>query len=131
MPLADFTDVFPTLCELAGLALPTDRRLDGRSLAPFLRGDDGAKPPREWIFCQYHTRRTVRDARFKLYSTGELYDVERDREETTDLAGAGDGAGIAARRRLQAVLDSLPPDAPPPFKLRSQSAFKLEMEGKL
>ena len=130
VPLAEFADIFPTVCEFAGVSLPVGREFDGVSLAPYLRNDAGAKPPREWIFCQYHKRRTVRDERFKLYSTGELYDVSRDPEETANLAASDDSQIVAARVRLQTALDTLPPDSPPPFKLRSQSAFKLETEGK-
>ncbi|MBA4017474.1 MAG: hypothetical protein C0483_09910 [Pirellula sp.] len=131
IPLADFTDIFPTLCAFADVPLPTGREFDGRSLAPYLQASEGAKTPREWIFCQYHIRRTVRDEQFKLYSTGELYDVSRDPAELQNLIASDDSRAGAARKRLQAVLDSLPPDSPPPFKLRSQSAFKLESEGKL
>ena len=107
------------------------RAFDGRSLAAYLQGRRGAQPPREWIFCQYHKRRTVRDERFKLYTTGELYDVDRDPAELQNLAESDNPQAAAAQARLRAVLDSLPPDSPPPFKLRSQSAFKLESEGKL
>jgi len=128
--LTDFTDIFPTVCEFAGVPLPAGRELDGRSLAAYLRGTVD-KPPREWMLCQYHKRRTVRDERFKLYSTGEFYDVAVDPAETTNLAASDDAIAVAARTKLQGVLDSLPPDAPPPFKLRSQSSFKLEREGKL
>jgi hypothetical protein len=71
----------------------------------------------------------VRDERFKLYSTGELYDAEGDREETTNLATSEDPAATAARAKLQAVLDSLPEDSRPPIKLLSQSAFKLRSAG--
>lgn len=131
IPLADFTDIFPTLCEVADVPLPAGREFDGRSLTAYLRGSDGAKPPRKWIFCQYHHRRTVRDVRFKLYSTGELYDVSRDPAELQNLAASDDSHAVAARARLRAVLDLLPPDSPTPFKLRSQNAFKLESEGKL
>jgi arylsulfatase A-like enzyme len=131
VPLADFSDIFPTVCDLARVPLPQGRVLDGRSLARYLRGEVGVEPPRDWIFCQYHKRRTVRDQQFKLYSTGELYDVQRDPDESQSLADAGDPAVMAARVRLQATLDLLPPDSPPPFKLRSQSAFKLESDGKL
>jgi arylsulfatase A len=132
IPLADFTDIFPTVCEFAGVALPAGREFDGRSLAPYLRSDANAKPPRDTIFCQYHKRRVVRDARFKLYSTGELYDANADAAESNNLADSTEAEVVAARERLQRVLATFPPDdAPPPFKLRSQSAFKLESEGKL
>jgi arylsulfatase A-like enzyme len=127
--LADFSDVFPTVCELTGVEIPRDLVLDGRSQAAVLRGVAGAKPAREWIFNQLHTRRVVRDERFKLYSTGELFDAEGDREETQNLAASDDPAAVAARTRLEAVLASLPPDSPPPIKLLSQSAFKLRSAG--
>jgi arylsulfatase A-like enzyme len=125
VPLADFSDVFPTVCDLAGVTLPAGLVLDGRSQARVLQGLPGAEPPRDWIFNQYHTRRAVRDRRYKLYSTGELYDVQADRNEEHDLAGSGDADALAARDRLARVLATIPPDAPPPFRLLSQSAFKL------
>jgi arylsulfatase A-like enzyme len=131
IPLADFTDIFPTLCDLSGVDLPPGRAFDGRSLAEYLRGAQGARPPREWIFCQYHTRRVVRDARYKLYSTGELYDVSADPEETRDISSSSDASVVAACARLKKALATLPPDSPPPFELRSQSAFKLRQAGEL
>jgi arylsulfatase A-like enzyme len=128
IPLADFSDVFPTLCELAGVPLPPGVTLDGRSLAGFLRGKPAASPPRDWIFNQYDTNRVVRDTRFKLYGDGRLFDVTADPDEQRDLAGSREPATVAARDRLQGALASLPPDAPPPFLLRSQSGFKLRAE---
>lgn len=130
IPLADFTDLFPTLCNAADIALPANRDFDGRSLWPYLSGAT-SNPPREWIFNQYHKRRVVRDRQYKLYSTGEFYDVEADPAETTNLAASNESPVVAARNRLSGVLSTFPPDSPPPFKLRSQSAFKLESEGKL
>ena len=53
VPLADFSDVFPTLCELTGVPLPAGVVLDGRSQATVLLGLPGAVPPRHWIFNQY------------------------------------------------------------------------------
>jgi len=128
--LADFTDVYPTVCDLAGVPLPKNVVFDGRSHAPLLRGEPGAKPARKWILNQYHTTRVVRDTGFKLYSTGEFYDVAADPGEKTNLASSAEPAHTAARKRLATLLDSLPPDSPPPFKLLSQSAFRLRTQQK-
>ena len=95
--LADFTDVYPTVCDLAGVLLPKNIVLDGRSHAPLLRGEPGAKPARKWIFNQYHTTRVVRDIGFKLYSTGEFYDIAADPGEKTNLASIAEPPHAAAR----------------------------------
>jgi arylsulfatase A len=125
IPLADFSDVFPTLCEFTGVPVPKNVLLDGRSHAAVLRNQPGAKPAREWIFNQYGGTRCVRDTRYKLYSTGKFFDVQHDPQEVTDLAASSAPEHAAARERLAAVLAAMPADAPPPFPLRSQSAFKL------
>lgn len=125
VPLADFSDVFPTLCEFASIPLPAGVTLDGRSHARFLRGEPGARPAREWIFNQLHTLRVVRDTRYKLYSDGRCFDANSDLEEQHDLARSTVPEVVAARDRLQRALASLPPDSPPPFPLRSQAVFKL------
>ncbi|MBI5774478.1 MAG: sulfatase-like hydrolase/transferase [Verrucomicrobia bacterium] len=124
LPLADFSDVFPTLCELAGLPLPKGVALDGKSFAASLR-DPSAKPHRDWIFNQLHTLRVVRDQRFKLYSDGRFFDANADPEEQRPLSTGLSPESAIARRNLQRALDSLSPDAAPPFPLRSQAVFKL------
>jgi len=127
--LADFSDLLPTLCEFAGVPLPAGVTLDGRSHARVLRGEPGAPAAREWIFNQLHTLRVVRDTRFKLYSDGRCFDLNADPEEQQDLARSTAPEVTAARGRLQRALDSLPPDSPPPFPLRSQAVFKLRSAG--
>ena len=122
--LADFSDLLPTFCELGGAPLPEDVTIDGRSFARTLL-DPSVPEPRRWIFNQYHQQRVVSDGRFKLYSDGRLFDLQQDWAEQEDLAASCDPATQAARHRLQAVLDSLPPDNEPPFPIRSQSAFRL------
>lgn len=127
LPLADFTDLYPTICDLAGVPLSPKHKCDGQSLANFLLGKSD-KPPRDWILNEYHQTRVVRDTRYKLYSDGRLYDANNDPAETSDLSGSTDATTTAACRRLQDVLNSLPADAPPPFPLRSLFAFKLAAE---
>jgi len=129
-PLADFTDIYPTICELTGVSLSPQHRVDGCSFAAFLRGAPGATPPRTWILNEYNDVRVVRDTRFKLYSDGRFFDGNTDSAEQFDLARSTDPVAVAARERLSQVLASLPPDVPPPFPLRSLSAFKIRGEAR-
>src|SRR5439155_5604908 len=45
--LVDSTDFLPTLCEAAGVPVPMDLKIDGRSFLSQLRGQKGN--PREWM----------------------------------------------------------------------------------
>ena len=120
--LTDFTDIFPTICELARVPTPAKLALDGKSLAGFLLGK--GELPRKWIFNEYRPDRVVRGDRFKLYGTGNLYDLEGDPGETKPVGAGVNPAADRARRELQTVLDSMPADTPLPFPHRSLSAFR-------
>jgi arylsulfatase A-like enzyme len=89
------TDWLPTLLELAGASVPP--RLDGVSLAGLLTGRSAAPArPIYFHFPHYNNQGgkpagAVRDGDWKLiefYEDGalELYDLARDRSETTNLA---------------------------------------------
>jgi len=122
-PLADFTDIFPTICELADAQPPRSLKIDGQSFASFLLGK--APAPRKWIFNHYGDERVVRDVRFKLKNNGDLYDLEADPTEQHPLPKE---AEPSVRARLQAVLDQMPESMPLPFPHRSLSAFKKRAE---
>lgn len=126
-PLADFTDIFPTVCDLAGVALPSGVPVDGKSFAPFLRGE--SSPPRSWIFNHYGDERVARDERYKLWQNGSLFDLKTDPGEEHPLSMDAPGAASAARQKLQAVLDQMPPSTLLPFPHRSLSAFKKRAAG--
>lgn len=104
------TDFLPTVCEAAGAPVPAN--LDGVSFLPQLRGEQGT--PRQWIYSWYSPRQkpdlTVRecafDARFKLYRSGQFYDLRADMDETKPLpVGALAGEAAEAARKLQSVLE--------------------------
>jgi len=110
--LIDFTDFLPTFTETAGVSIPRNLTTDGRSFLPQLCGRRGH--PREWVFCHYFRdpgnpiQRFARDKRWKLYQTGDLFDLQSDPLEQSAIASDGSNTGAAAaRRRLQVVLDSL------------------------
>jgi arylsulfatase A len=104
--LVDFSDFFPTLVELAGAKLPEGVTLDGQSFAPQLLSRPGK--PREWVYGHLNGNRYVRDARWKLYGDGTLCDMrEAPFREVSIAKGSEDATAVAARQRLQAVLDRL------------------------
>ena len=89
--LVDFSDILPTVVELAGAKLPAGVRLDGRSFAPQLRGQRGQ--PRDWSYCWYERNgkrnkasQHVRTVRHKLYADGRFFDVIRDPLEESPLS---------------------------------------------
>lgn len=80
-------DLFPTLCDLAGLTLPAG--VDGVSLAPLLRGEEAA--PRELLVTAYCEQRAITDGRYKLIrhtriNRSQLFDLESDPYEMHDLS---------------------------------------------
>ena len=93
--------------------LPSDVKLDGRRFLPQLRGAEGQ--PREWVYSWYSPRQaagdmTVREFafnhRFKLYRSGEFFDLSKDPEEKQPLDVASlDGEAAAAAKLLQGALD--------------------------
>ncbi len=108
--LVDFSDFFATFAEVAGAKMPEGVTFDSRSFAPQLRGETGT--PREWIYVQLGANWYVRNQGFKLTQNGALFDMsEAPFVEKAVAADAKDEAALAARAKLQVVLDQLNPAA--------------------
>ena len=87
--LVDFSDFLPTLSEAANINIDS-LDVDGRSFLPRLHGEKGT--PREWIYSWYSrngdlekARVFARNHRYKLYSSGEFYEIPVDYEELHPL----------------------------------------------
>lgn len=109
---ATLTDVYPTLCELAELPIPS--QCDGHSLVPQLL--DPTKEHNRLSLTSYafgpEPSHAVSDHRYRLirYADGfeELYDFQNDPNEFTNLATSEDFAEIKANLNL-GIPDSVAP----------------------
>ena len=104
--LVDLSDFLPTFAELAHAELPAGVPLDGHSFAAQLRGQPG--PKRDWVYGGFEGRSYVRGERFKLYASGELFDLDADPDEKSPLPTTQDSAeSSAARTALAGAFGSL------------------------
>lgn len=109
--LVDSTDFLPTICEAASVSVPDELKIDGRSFFPQLRGEKGN--PRAWSYSWYSRDGGLAAARefafnrgYKLYRTGEFYDLEKDAEEQRPLPlRTLEGEAAVAAKLLHAALD--------------------------
>jgi arylsulfatase A-like enzyme len=147
--LVEFLDIFPTLCDLAGLPLPG--HLEGKSMKPLL--DQPDQPWKEGAFSQFFRRHedlpymghTIRTDRYRYVEwcnldTGELvakelYDHRGDPQENVNIADRPENRQIVTRlhRQLRETCPALEPG--PRARGRksgdSQEAVKLHIRNQL
>lgn len=98
--IAGVIDVMPTLCGLAGVPLPRDRKLDGKDIFP-LCTQPGAKTPHEAIYSMSGAQlSTVRSGKWKLHvlqpAPGPAYMSETGAGKWVDPRGP-DGVTLIAQ----------------------------------
>jgi arylsulfatase A len=108
--LISSVDFLPTICQAVGVATPAN--VDGVSFLPQIRGEKGT--PREWLYSWYSPRQQADatvieyafDHRYKLYRTGQFFDLSVDASESkpTKVAELAGPASDAAKK-LHAALD--------------------------
>jgi len=108
----DYTHIYPTLCEVAGLPVP--EHVKGPSLMPLLK-DPQAKWEHIAVCSHGRGNHAARDAQWRYirYADGteELYDHSKDPYEWTNLAG---DAGLSEiKARLGAVFPAADSEAKP------------------
>lgn len=94
----DYTNLYPTICELTGL--PAPGHVKGASLTPLLK-DPSAKWDGVAVCTHGKGNHAVRDAQWRYirYADGgeELYDHSKDPHEWTNLAGEASMGDIKAK----------------------------------
>jgi len=127
--LVDFTDLAPTICDLAMLRPVKDEpAFDGRSFAAVIAGQPPDEP-REWIMAMgggplefdgesvvardKFVERVLRDHRYKVHVTtartiDALYDLESDPAEQQNLISSDAPEHVQARQKFQKAVDAFP-----------------------
>ena len=83
--IAGAIDLLPTLADLAGLELRTNKPLDGVSLKPLLQKQKTDWPSRNLLSIK-SSQVSVRSDRFRLDSNGRLFDISNDVGQRMDVA---------------------------------------------
>jgi len=126
-------DVLPTLAALCDANVPRDRKIDGVDLSPLLLDKTTLENwPARTLFLQWHrgdvpqrfNNCMARTQRYKLVNGVELYDMQNDPGETTDLAASLPEVVAQLRAEYEAWFDDVSherPDnyAPPAIHLGS------------
>lgn len=106
----DMVDLYPTLCDLAGLDKPP--HLQGRSFASAF--EDPSYVHRNFTYSRFRTGESIKqdDLRYTAYFDEDhtlvsemLYDLEKDPEENTNVAGANDHS--IKKEALRTKLDTI------------------------
>lgn len=127
--LVDFTDMIPTFADIARQTVPGEDKVDGSSIAPYLRGDVD-HVDRDWIMAMggqnnakvsdrgvenewYFRDRVLRDERYKLYigtdrSPQKFVDLQADPDEQTDITGSETDTALASRQKFEALIPHWP-----------------------
>ena len=63
--LVEFTDVFPTICEVTTAKLPKNHPGDGASIVPVLRNQAGARK-KDWVYIWYRNQVMVRNKQYSF-----------------------------------------------------------------
>lgn len=112
-------DVFPTVCQLAGIKNPA---VQGRSLINLMRQKKEKELP---AYCESMTPSLhygwspllgLRTSRFKFIEAPrpELYDLASDPQELNDVQNKYPGVGLDLKRELDSLLEKISSGAPEP-----------------
>ena len=132
-------DLFATALDAAGLSMPKDKPLDGKSILPAIRGEtDKLHDELFWSSAGEKGKWAVRSGNWKLVAEKariELFDLKNDLSETTDLAKKHPQVVNELTSKYNAWLDEMADpiskqqkrwsrDAPPPAKKMSKEEKK-------
>lgn len=79
-------DLLPTLAEMAGIEVASKKKLDGLSLRAAILGNEKPSKDTRLIFSFWKGRLSVKSGKFRMDQKGNLYDLESDSGQYTDIS---------------------------------------------
>jgi arylsulfatase A len=116
--LVSSTDFLPTLCEVAGVSVPSNTQSDGQSFLPQLLGT--IVEPRKVLYAWFGSgpqlskiREYAMTTEYKLYRDGQFFDLTKDSEElrprhVADLSGSEAAIATGLAQTLDQYKDARP-----------------------
>ncbi len=83
--IASAIDFLPTLTDLAGIPMSTNKPVDGITIKPLLLGRDMMLADR-FIYNYWREKLSVRSQNFRLGHDGQLFDMQHDPEQRVNVA---------------------------------------------
>ena len=111
--LIDFTDLYPTFLDLAGITPPENLTLDGKSIVPSLRGSEDPYQKRSWVYSQLGEFRMIRDWNHIVDNKGSFHNLAKDPRQERPVSKL-DKIAPGRRQRLQMILERFPENATSP-----------------
>jgi len=118
------TDFYPTLLELAGSTVTPAQPIDGVSLVPLLKGGNIPERPLYWHYPHYGNQggdptSIIKEGKWKLIhfwedEHDELYDLESDLSEQTDVSAGHPDIAESMSRKLSDWLKEMDARMPVP-----------------
>ena len=97
--VAGAIDLFPTLADLAGVKVDPPKPLDGISIKQELQGATVARD--RLLFSSWNGKTSVRSQRYRMQSSGQLFDIENDPGEKQDVSEKTAMANDAMKKALE------------------------------
>jgi arylsulfatase A len=102
--LIDFTDFFPTICELAGATIPEHANPDGISFVKPLTGKGTGE--RQWVTSGINDDFFIFDGQWRLHAAdNRLVDCRQLPKEKPEVSGSAEAE--KARKKLAPIVESL------------------------
>ncbi|TXD76527.1 arylsulfatase [Algoriphagus ratkowskyi] len=120
--LSAHLDVMPTLAELVGFEVPTDRKIDGHSMLPLIKGEKSSTPDRSYF--AYWTRKypelyeniSIQKEGWKLvgntdYNSSiesfDLFDLSKDPYEQQNLSASNSAKALELKSEMDGIYREL------------------------